>query len=959
MIVTDWGRHCRSLTPLVAAVLFFVMGSTAYANVIKSPLDTSEYRYLELENGLRVILVSDPETDKAAASLDVEIGNGSDPAGREGLVHFLEHMLFLGTEKYPDAGEYQAFIKDHGGSHNAYTSYGHTNYFFSLQWQQLDAALDRFSQFFIAPLFNEELVQRERVIVDSEYSARSREEGRRTWAARRKAMNPEHPRSRFAVGSVDTLADRQDSSIRDELINFYKQNYSAHLMTLAVVGRQSLDELEDYVRNRFKNIARTNASRFVAEQTLFKASDLPILQQIKPLKERRSLTLSFEVPSSQEFYRSKPLYHLSNLLGHEGVGSLLHVLKGQGWAKSLSAGPSTGDSAQQLFEVSVSLTPLGELHIEEIGALVFRQISNVRDHGMQAWRFDEQRKQSETAFKFSEKPDASHRATALSSRMQDYPWQEVLFAPYRFDFFDIELTNKYIDLLLPERTIVTMVSPTVTTDQVEEGFATEFSISSLPAKYLTAWKSAPVELSALLKLPERNPFLPENLELVANENSATRPEKLISKEGLELWHYNDSEFGAPRSNFYFSIRSEKALGSPENMALSDLFTSVVNDRLNAWSYPAHLAGMEYELYPHLRGMSVRITGYSDKQSVLLQEVLAALKSDEFDAQRVSRIRESLLQSYRNRLKGSPASQSVSQIQGLLLRASWSIESRIAALENVDLAMLKSFARSYFDRMNILALSHGSRSSRSALQMASLIEEMLLDNAIAASVDRSSVVRLTDGQQYLRNLNIEHQDAVVAFYSQGKEAGFVERAKFFLLDQLMESDFYHELRTNQKLGYIVQISAMPVLEVPGILYLVQSPTTSSSKVQNAITQFLGQYVEVLKSLSVEHFEQAKLALISRIERRDNTLGERTSRYWRELDEKQFDFSSRKHLKDSVSQLTLRDMQVFYKRLMKSPTLLVQSPGDLPVETVVKDGAEMQISRLTILDPQKFKSTHAVF
>src|SRR5690606_34222343 len=89
---------------------------------ITSELDDRAYRRIVLDNGLAAMLVPDPDTDRAAASLDVAVGHGSDPEDRAGLAHFLEHMLFLGTEKYPEPGEYQEFIKSHGGSHNAYTT---------------------------------------------------------------------------------------------------------------------------------------------------------------------------------------------------------------------------------------------------------------------------------------------------------------------------------------------------------------------------------------------------------------------------------------------------------------------------------------------------------------------------------------------------------------------------------------------------------------------------------------------------------------------------------------------------------------------------------------------------------------------------------------------------------------------------------------------------------------------
>ena len=102
-----------------------------------------------------MLLISDPKTEKAAAALDVYVGSGDDPLERAGLAHFLEHMLFLGTEKYPAADEYQRFISTHGGNYNAYTSNINTNYFFDIDEEQLEPALDRFAQFFIAPKFDQ------------------------------------------------------------------------------------------------------------------------------------------------------------------------------------------------------------------------------------------------------------------------------------------------------------------------------------------------------------------------------------------------------------------------------------------------------------------------------------------------------------------------------------------------------------------------------------------------------------------------------------------------------------------------------------------------------------------------------------------------------------------------------------------------------------------------------------
>lgn len=68
-------------------------------NIVKSSEDKREYLGLKLKNQLQIILISDPETDVAASSLSVYVGSMCNPWDCLGLAHFLEHMLFLGTEK--------------------------------------------------------------------------------------------------------------------------------------------------------------------------------------------------------------------------------------------------------------------------------------------------------------------------------------------------------------------------------------------------------------------------------------------------------------------------------------------------------------------------------------------------------------------------------------------------------------------------------------------------------------------------------------------------------------------------------------------------------------------------------------------------------------------------------------------------------------------------------------------
>lgn len=107
------------------------------------------------------------------------VGALKDPVEFQGLAHFLEHMLFMGSEKYPDEAEYKRFIKLHGGKCNASTNSINTKYHFEIKKGEFKGALDRFSAFFIKPLLKEDCVDREINAVNSEASRNLQLDSRR------------------------------------------------------------------------------------------------------------------------------------------------------------------------------------------------------------------------------------------------------------------------------------------------------------------------------------------------------------------------------------------------------------------------------------------------------------------------------------------------------------------------------------------------------------------------------------------------------------------------------------------------------------------------------------------------------------------------------------------------------------------------------------------------------------
>lgn len=223
-----------------------------------------------------------------------------------GLAHFCEHMLFLGTEKYPDENGYSSFLSKNGGSSNAATYSDVTKYYFDVVPEKLAEALDRFSQFFISPLFTESATIREINAVNSEHEKNLSTDVWRIRQVNKSIANPDHPYSKFGTGNKQTLLDipkENEIDIRAELIKFHQRWYSSNIMSLAIFGKESLDDLEEMTIKYFSDIENKNVELPKWSDKVYLDDQKAIKLTIVPVKDTRNLTISFQIPDLDEHFR--------------------------------------------------------------------------------------------------------------------------------------------------------------------------------------------------------------------------------------------------------------------------------------------------------------------------------------------------------------------------------------------------------------------------------------------------------------------------------------------------------------------------------------------------------------------------------------------------------------------------------------------------------------------------------
>ena len=900
--------------------------------IIKSENDKRNYRYLTLDNQLQVLLISDPETEKSAAALDVNIGANQNPPDRPGLAHFLEHMLFLGTEKYPDAGEYQEFISQHGGSFNAYTAAEHTNYFFDIDNDHLDPALDRFAQFFIAPLFSAQYVERERNAVNSEYLAKLKDDGRRVWDVYRDLMNPAHPGAAFSVGNLSTLADWDGRSVREDMIAFYQQYYSSHLMSLVVLGRDDLDVLESAVRSRFSAIPKREVNVSLQYPSLFDAQRLPASVEIKPEKELRQLTFNFPIPNPDRFYEKKPFIYIANLLGHEAEGSLLSLLKRLGWAEAVAAGVGLQSRDDAVFQLTIDLTAQGVRARNQIVSLVFYCIEQLQARGLSSWRYTELQQLAELNFLFQEKSEPIKTVSTLAERMKVYSPKNILRGDYVYAAYDERLIKKSLAYLNSDNLLLVLTAPNVEPYRVSPFYATPFVVRSGIPEILDLKPAVRKELF----LPEKNLFIPKRLSvksgsmLDAHGAADAKPQLILNNKNMQVWFAQDQQFMQPRALINLRIKSPQVAINADGAAQAQLFAALIADQLNEFSYPARLAGIDHSIVANSRGYDISVFGYSSRQGLLINKIMEIMQISKFNEERFTRVKETVLRQWRNQNKDLPYQVLAKQLPVLQTDPYWSNAQLIAALEHKTLEQFSRFASRQLIDAKIDALFYGNYFHAEALKLAVLVEHELLSRQTGRDLPSMNVLLLPEGSKkpWLYPYGLEHGDHVVELLIQSPSTSIDDTAHMMLARQLLQPAFYNQMRTEKQLGYVVAAVAIPLLNLENSLLVVQSPEVTEEKIIAEMDLFLDEQVTQLK----EGFLINQQSLIKKMREPARSLQEQGQRYWNAITVYDSHFSRRLDLADGIARITPDSLEQFYRTVFmdKSRRLWLTSDTDFESE-----------------------------
>ncbi len=862
----------------VAMGVIFTAGCTTFMNMetkqivdveAGNPNFSRSYKSFTLDNKLEVLLINDPKLKKSAASMDVNVGSLEDPWEYLGMAHFLEHMLFLGTKKYPEVGEYKKYLNAYQGHSNAYTSAEHTNYHFEVNHDGFEGSLDRFAQFFVEPLFSAEFVEREMNAVHSEHQKNLQDDYWRARMVERLTHKEGHPRQKFSTGNLETLTKVK----RETLIEFYKKYYSANRMKLVLLGKDPLDQMEAWVKKMFAGVKNTDRAPLKYDPDIYDDGVLPQLISIKPVANKHILKLSFEVPSTYQYWKSKPASVLGHLLGHEGEGSLLSQLKREDLVTSLSAGAYSYSFAGT-FDVNMNLTDHGYGQVDRIVELFFSYIKLLKSKGYEKHLFEEIKVMDDINYYFREPSEGTRVVSWFSNMMHYYPALEVEKRTWLIKEYSKKDYSTVLNLLTPDLLRIVLLSPKVETNKVEKYYGTHYKVETLKKERVDVWKK--VAVHDALSLPIPNKFIPSNLDILKNDANK-EPYKIVDDKRGTFWFQQDRDFLQPKGSIYFLIQSDQVNASPRNKLLSILYTRALNESLNEWKYPIILAGLSFSVSRRNKGILVRFDGYSERMPVLMESLFKKLKDIDINETTFAALKTNLKREYVNADYDQAYRQSFYQLDVMIDEATIHRDEYKHMVDDISLAEVKKFADVIYKEISFEAVGYGNLEGKELSKKVDDLYRFLGAKVLPKERwPKDDTIKLKNGKNpsfaFSSKANNHCWTYMVQFGPRTDKLNAILRVGSAFLEPM----FYNEMRTKQQLGYIVFSGYNFQEKVLGMYYLIQSSEYPSQELANRANTWFAGAISQFGAMPEDKFETLKAGVIAKLKQKDKTLKERMSR-----------------------------------------------------------------------------------
>ncbi|MGR7322208.1 pitrilysin [Klebsiella aerogenes] len=892
----------------------------------KSEKDPRHYQAIRLQNGMVVLLVSDPQAVKSLSALVVPVGSLQDPADHQGLAHYLEHMTLMGSQKYPQPDSLAEFLKMHGGSHNASTAPYRTAFYLEVENDALNGAVDRLADAIAAPLLDKKYAERERNAVNAELTMARTRDGMRMAQVSAETINPAHPASQFSGGNLDTLSDKPGSPVLDALHAFRDRWYSANLMKAVIYSNKPLPELASIAAATYGRVPNHDISKPEITVPVVTDAQKGIVIHYVPAMPRKVLRVEFRIDNNSAQFRSKTDELVTYMIGNRSPGTLSDWLQKQGLAEGIRADSDPAVNGNSgVLAISATLTDKGLAHRDEVTAAIFSYLNLLRTQGIDKRYFDELAHVLELDFRYPSINRDMDYVEWLADTMIRVPVEHVLDVVNIADRYDAQAIKDRLAMMTPQNARIWYISPNEPHNKTAYFVNAPYQVDKISARTFTDWqqKSAAIKL----QLPTLNPYIPDDFTLIKSDKAYPHPELIVDEPTLRVVYAPSQYFASePKADVSLVLRNPQAMDSARRQvmfALNDYLAGIALDQL---SNQAAVGGISFSTGAN-NGLMVNANGYTQRLPQLFTALLDGYFSYTPTEEQLEQAKSWYAQMMDSADKGKAYDQAIMPIQMLSQVPYFERKTRRDLLPSITLKEVINYRDNLKARGRPELLVIGNMSARQSTDLARQIQKQLG----------------TDGNEWCRNKDVlidskqlamfekagsSTDSALAAVFAPPNVDEYSSMAASSLLGQIIQPWFYNQLRTEEQLGYAVFAFSMNVGRQWGMGFLLQSSDKQPAFLWQRFQAFFPTAEAKLRAMKPEEFAQIQQTAISQMLQAPQTLSEEASKLSKDFDRGNMRFDSRDKVVAQMKLLTPQKLADFFHQTVVDPqgmALLSQVSG----------------------------------
>lgn len=882
----------------------------------KSEKDNRQYQAIRLDNGMVVMLVSDPQAVKSLSALVLPVGSLEDPDDHLGLAHYLEHMTLMGSKKYPQPDSLAEYLKMHGGSHNASTAPYRTAFYLEVENDALDGAVDRLADAIAAPTLAKVYADRERNAVNAELTMARARDGMRMAQVSAETLNPAHPGSRFSGGNLETLRDKPGSPLQQALVAFRDKYYSANLMKAVIYSNRPLPELAKLAAQTYGRVPNKNIEKPAINVPVVTDAQKGIVIHYVPVMPRKVVRIEFRIENNSDQFRSKTDELIGYLIGNRSADTLSDWLQKQGLAEGVRADSDpvvNGNSG--VLAISVTLTDKGLAQRDSVVAAVFSYLNTLREKGIDKRYFDELANVLDLDFRYPSITRDMEYVEWLADTMIRVPIAHTLDVVNIADRYDPQAIKARLAMMTPENARIWYISPDEPHNKTAYFVDAPYQVDKIPAATLKSWREQADKIA--LKLPQLNPYIPDDFTLIKPEKAYLHPELLINEPGLRVLYSPSRYFGLePRADITMVLRNPQAMDSAKNQvlfALNDYLAGVALDEL---SNQAAVGGISFSTNAN-NGLMLNANGYTQRLPQLFQALLNGYFSYTATEEQLQQAKSWYSRMLESAEKGKAYEQAIMPVQMVSQVPYFQREARRALLDNITLQEVMDYRSNLKTGGRPEFLMLGNITPEQAGKLAHAVKTSL--GANGNEWCRNKDVLVDKKRQVIFNKAGGSTDSALAavFVPKGYDET-VSSAYSALLGQIVQPWFYNQLRTQEQLGYAVFAFPMGIGRQWGIGFLLQSSDKQPAFLWERYKAFFPAVEERLRKLDPQEFAQTQQGVINQMLQAPQTLSEEASRVSKDFDRGNMAFDSRDKVVAEIKKLTPQKLADFFHQAVIAPT-----------------------------------------